>query len=139
MTQKPKKGTTPKPKKGAKKKADKRKPGRPSLASQAPPMAQQARSMIRTGGPVPVEIRLSEVSNMAMTMCTIPEIASFYDMSERQFYRRMAQQPEIRLAFRKGRDQGLRTFRQWQFDSGKEGSDAMRVWLGKQYLGDKRN
>ena len=85
MTQKPKKGTTPKPKKGAKKKADKRKPGRPSLASQAPPMAQQARSMLRTGGPAPVEITLPDVSAMAMTMCTIPEIASFYDMSERQF------------------------------------------------------
>ncbi len=74
MTQKPKKGTTPKPKKGAKKKADKRKPGRPSLASQAPPMAQQARSMLRTGGPAPVEITLPvEVTGQVTVEAGVPD------------------------------------------------------------------
>lgn len=73
---------------------------------------------------------------MAMIMCTISDIAAFYNFSERQLYRRFASDPELKAAFKAGRAQGRRMIRQKQFTVAVTDGDAsMLKWLGMNFLG----
>ncbi len=87
------------------------------------------------GGPVKIEISETEVKMMAMFMCPLFEIASFYNLSERQLYRRFVQEPELRTAFQMGRAQGRRMLRRKQFLVAVAGDVAMLKWLGQNVLG----
>lgn len=87
------------------------------------------------GGPLKVTITENEVLIMALFMCPISDIASFYNFSERQLYRRFAQYPELRSAFTRGRAQGRRMIRRKQFLVAMGGDPQMLKWLGMNVLG----
>lgn len=88
------------------------------------------------GGPKKAEMTEKEVQLMAMFMCPVIEIAAFYDFTERQLYRRFAQQPELRAAFDRGRAAGKRAIRLKQFKVAVEDGDvSMLRWLGQNLLG----
>lgn len=88
------------------------------------------------GGPVAVEIDPNEVQLMAMYFSPVEEIAMFYDISIRQFYRRLAQEPALRSAFNKGRASGKRAVRRKQFTVAvTQGDASMLRWLGQNVLG----
>ena len=98
-------------------------------------LQEASRALIRAPGPKPVEVRPGVIASFSMMMCSVPEIASFIGMSERQLYRRMAKEPELRQAYNEGRNRRRRMIRRWQWESAEQGSVKMRKWLGKQYLG----
>lgn len=81
-----------------------------------------------------------EVQLMSMYFCTIEEIALAYQMTERQLYRRMAQDPSLRIAFQAGRAAGRRSLKRKQFQVAvNEGSEMMLKWLGQNELGQASN
>jgi len=88
------------------------------------------------GGPVKTPMTPQEIQMMAMFMCPIDEIAAFYEFTQRQLYRRFAQEPELRMAFDQGRAAGRRMIRRKQFLRGVvDGDVAMLKWLGMNVLG----
>ncbi len=85
---------------------------------------------------MPTEITPNEVRLMSMIMCTISEIAAFYELSERQLYRRFAKDVALKKAFVAGRAQGRRMIRQKQFSLAvDDGDSSMLKWLGMNLLG----
>ncbi len=88
------------------------------------------------GGPVPVSITPNEVQMMAMFMCPIADISAFFNISDRQLYRRFASEPILREAFSRGRAMGRRMIRRKQFEVAVKGGDVnMLKWLGQNVLG----
>jgi len=86
-------------------------------------------------GPKPKAIDPEHVKFMAMFMCTPEEIAMFYEFSERQLYRRLAKDPELRDAFHRGRAMGRRLLKKAQWDLAMAGDAGMLRWLGQNILG----
>ncbi len=87
-------------------------------------------------GPTPKDIDIKEVQSMAMYMCTVEETAAAFDLTERQFYRRMVQAPEIRAAFVRGRQEGRRGIKRKQYlRAVNDGDVQMLKWIGQNNLG----
>lgn len=76
-----------------------------------------------------IKIDEEQVEKLAAMHCTIPEIASFFNVNEKTIDRRFA--PIIR----KGKEKGKIKLRRLQWRQAEEGSYSMAIWLGKQYLG----
>ena len=75
---------------------------------------------------------LPEIEGMAMIACTDSEIAGVLSVSEATL-KKYAAQPLARA--RNEMRQGLRRM---QWERCKAGSDKMQIWLGQQYIGQRR-
>ena len=74
-------------------------------------------------------ISKSEVVKLAKLMCTVEEIASFFEVDRTTISRKFA--PEIA----KGRELGKISLRRKQYNVAvQKGNVTMLIWLGKQYL-----
>jgi hypothetical protein len=70
-----------------------------------------------------------QVFKLAEIQCTIPEMAAVLDISESSLTHRFAE------VIKKGREAGKKSIRHAQYRRAMQGSTAMLVWLGKQWLG----
>ena len=82
------------------------------------------------GRPI-LQIDGEQVRKLAAMHCTVQEIADFFGCSRETVYKRFS--PELTA----GRAQGKMDLRTQQFKAARNGSAAMNIWLGKQYLGQK--
>ena len=72
---------------------------------------------------------------MSSIFATQQEVADFYCLSLPLFCARLAEEPRLNAAWKKGRAEGRLALRQAQFDAAlglKKGNAAMMIWLGKQ-------
>lgn len=84
------------------------------------------------GRPSKVEkIDPKQVENLAALMCTLEEMAAWFNVDKSQISRNFATE------IAKGRERGKTSIRKKQFDVAMNGNVTMLIWLGKQYLGQK--
>ena len=88
-------------------------------------------------GPVPVEIDIKLVGNLAAIQCTLEEIAAVIGLNRTYFLERVAANPDLRAAIDNGKAQGRSSIRRQQFKLLEAGNATMGIWLGKQYLGQR--
>lgn len=97
-------------------------------------MSQLKNTRTRTGkriGRPPAKVDPDQVRTLAGIMCTQEEIAAVVKCSVDTLARRFAD--EIKT----GRMEGKASLRRHQYQRAVNGSDAMLIWLGKQYLDQK--
>ena len=91
------------------------------------------------------EIYQEQFEKLCGLQCTLEEIAGFFDCSEdtieRWCKRTYEDEDENPMGFadvyKKYSAAGKMSVRRWQFRSAENGSVAMQIWLGKQYLGQR--
>ena len=83
------------------------------------------------------EIDMEKVKRMCGIMCTAEEVASVLEISVDTLDRRLKEEFDCGYAefFKRYSGTGKVSLRRWQFEAAKKGSNAMLIWLGKQYLG----
>jgi len=74
------------------------------------------------------EIDAEEVKKLAGLMCTVEEIAAWFDVDKSTISRRFTTE------IAKGREIGKISLRRSQFQAVRKGNVTMMIWLGKQYL-----
>ena len=75
------------------------------------------------------QINVEMVTELARLGCTAEEIASVLGCHRNTIDRRFSE------VIKRGREHLKHSLRRWQVISAKNGSVAMQIWLGKQYLG----
>lgn len=77
------------------------------------------------------EIDYTQARRLAEIQCTINEIAHVLGVSDTKLKR----DAEFREVYDAAREKGRTSLRRMQWNRAKNGSTAMLIWLGKQYLG----
>tara|TARA_R100001510_G_C7535206_1_gene124999 strand:+ start:93 stop:416 length:324 start_codon:yes stop_codon:yes gene_type:complete len=77
------------------------------------------------------ELDEAQLKKLAGMLCTMEEMASFFDCSVDTLERNFAD------TIKKGRDLGKMSLRRMQFEKAQQGNTTMLIWLGKQVLGQK--
>jgi len=84
------------------------------------------------------EINLDNLEKLCRLNCTMPEIASYFDIPLRTLEDKYTNEPKVRKAIDKGRNQGKLSLRRKQIQILDETNNAtMAIWLGKQLLGQR--
>ena len=84
------------------------------------------------------EINLEELQKLCTLNCTMPEIASFFNMPLRTLEDRFKNDTDVRTAIENGRNKGKLSVRRKQLQIMDETNNAtMAIWLGKQLLGQR--
>lgn len=97
-------------------------------------MKKKKQHLSRAGRPR-IDFSLEDLTKLCMLQCTMPEIASWFDVSLSTIEHRAGEEPEFRAAMDKGYALGRISVRRKQMQLLDEGSQTMAVWLGKQLLG----
>jgi hypothetical protein len=85
-----------------------------------------------------IELNLDNLEQLCRLNCTMPEIASYFDIPLRTLEDKYTNEPKIRDAINKGRNQGKLSLRRKQLQILNETNNAtMAIWLGKQLLGQR--
>jgi len=83
-------------------------------------------------------INLEELEKLCRLNCTMPEIASYFDIPLRTLEDKYTNDAEIRKTIDKGRNQGKLSLRRKQIQIMDETNNStMAIWLGKQLLGQR--
>lgn len=83
-------------------------------------------------------INLEELEKLCRLNCTMPEIASYFDIPLRTLEDKYTNDTEIRKTIDKGRNQGKLSLRRKQIQIMDETNNStMAIWLGKQLLGQR--
>jgi|TARA_R100001460_G_scaffold26146_1_gene52790 hypothetical protein len=77
------------------------------------------------------EVNQDQLSKLASMLCTMEEMASFFDCSVDTLERNFAD------TIKKGKDKGKMSLRRLQWDKAQTGNTTMLIWLGKQILGQR--
>lgn len=84
------------------------------------------------------ELNLDNLEKLCRLNCTMPEIASYFDVPLRTLEDKYTNEPKVRKAIDKGRNQGKLSLRRKQIQILDETNNAtMAIWLGKQLLGQR--
>lgn len=78
-----------------------------------------------------IEINEDQLEKLASILCTMEEMASFFECSVDTLERNFAD------TIKKGKDKGRMSLRRLQFEKAQSGNTTMLIWLGKQMLGQK--
>jgi len=81
----------------------------------------------------PAAIDLEALEKLAAMLCTHEEAAGYFDIARETFTRKLRQK-RYRDAWERGQQKGRISIRRKQFQ---KNTDAMLIWLGKQYLGQR--
>ena len=85
-----------------------------------------------------IELDLANLEQLCRLNCTMPEIASYFDIPLRTLEDKYTNEPKVRDAINKGRNQGKLSLRRKQLQILDETNNAtMAIWLGKQLLGQR--
>src|SRR4051812_37718358 len=91
----------------------------------------------RGRGRPPIDINTDLVATLASIQCTDEEIAAALRVSVDTITRRKQSMPEFAEALSAGKALGRMSLRRMQWQSAKNGSIPMQIWLGKQMLGQR--
>jgi len=80
-------------------------------------------------GRPPIKIDPKQVKQLARIGCTYPEMAAVLGCERKTLMRRFG------TAVKEGQEHLKASLRRMQYTSATNGSVAMQIWLGKQYLG----
>jgi len=94
-------------------------------------MAKEKKVGVSKGGRPLANLNEGQILELAKLHCTYKEIAAVMDCSVDTLERRFAD------LINKGKEQGKKTLRKWQWDLAAKGNLGMLVWLGKQWLGQR--
>lgn len=78
-------------------------------------------------------IDLEALEKLAAMLCTHEEAAGYFDIARETFTRKLRQK-RYRDVWERGQQKGRISIRRKQFQ---KNTDAMLIWLGKQYLGQR--
>ena len=93
---------------------------------------------IKKVGRPKVNIDIKELQKLCTLNCTMPEIASFFNMPLRTLEDRFKNDTDVRTAIENGRNKGKLSVRRKQLQIMDETNNAtMAIWLGKQLLGQR--
>jgi len=81
----------------------------------------------------PAAIDLEALEKLAAMLCTHEEAAGYFDIARETFTRKLRQK-RYRDVWERGQQKGRISIRRKQFQ---KNTDAMLIWLGKQYLGQR--
>ena|SRR5688572_15692705 len=81
------------------------------------------------------EINQTELEKLAALQCTDEEIASWFGVTTRTIERRRQRNPKFAATLDRGKNKGKISLRRQQMKLVEEGSAAMAIFLGKNYLG----
>ena len=85
-----------------------------------------------------IELDIGNLEKLCRLNCTMPEIASYFDIPLRTLEDKYTNEPKVRNAINKGRNQGKLSLRRKQLQILDETNNAtMAIWLGKQLLGQR--
>lgn len=86
-----------------------------------------------------IEIDWDEFHKLCQLFCTLVEIAGWFNVSEDTIERRVKEKYKMNFAeyYKKACSGGKISLRRFQYQSAKNGSVPMQIWLGKQYLGQR--
>jgi len=83
-------------------------------------------------------LNLDELEKLCRLNCTMPEIASYFNVPLRTLEDKYTNDKDIRNTIDKGRNQGKLSLRRKQIQILDETNNAtMAIWLGKQLLGQR--
>jgi len=83
-------------------------------------------------------LNLDELEKLCRLNCTMPEIASYFNIPLRTLEDKYTNDKDIRNTIDKGRNQGKLSLRRKQIQILDETNNAtMAIWLGKQLLGQR--
>lgn len=74
------------------------------------------------------EVAAEEVFKLAAMFCTIKEMTSFFECSDKYLYDNFMNEIE------RGRAAGKMSVRRFQYKAAEDGNVTMLIWLGRQYL-----
>lgn len=85
------------------------------------------------------EIDWGTLDKLCAMMCTLEEIAGFFDCSIDTIENRVKEQYGITFAeyFKLKSGLGKASLRRYQWKAAEGGNVTMQIWLGKQYLGQR--
>ena len=96
------------------------------------------KKQVKKVGRPKTEINLEELQKLCTLNCTMPEIASFFNMPLRTLEDRFKNDTDVRTAIENGRNKGKLSVRRKQLQIMDETNNAtMAIWLGKQLLGQR--
>ena len=90
-------------------------------------------SLLKKRGRPKIPIDYEKAEKLASRMCSYDEIASILGVNASTLER----DPEFVRHHKKGMDSGRGILRSKQFELAISGNATMRIWLGKQYLGQR--
>ena len=100
-------------------------------------MASKEKKPKKVGRPKTI-LNLDELEKLCRLNCTMPEIASYFNVPLRTLEDKYTNDKEIRNTIDKGRNQGKLSLRRKQIQILDETNNAtMAIWLGKQLLGQR--
>ena len=100
-------------------------------------MASKEKKPKKVGRPKTI-LNLDELEKLCRLNCTMPEIASYFNVPLRTLEDKYTNDKEIRKTIDKGRNQGKLSLRRKQIQILDETNNAtMAIWLGKQLLGQR--
>lgn len=87
----------------------------------------------------PTPIDWVQFDKLCHIQCTAREIAAWFDTSVDTIERRCKSEHKMTFAeyYAQKKEKGLISLRRLQYQAAEKGSNAMLIWLGKQYLGQK--
>lgn len=85
------------------------------------------------------DIDIELMKKLAAIQCTITEMSSILGVHRDTFHERLKNDEIFSDAYNKARDTGKSSLRRMQYEAAKNGSAAMLIWLGKQFLGQIEN
>jgi len=90
-------------------------------------------------GPKGIKIDWIQFDKLCHIQCTAREIAAWFDTSVDTIERRVKAEHGVKFAeyYAEKKKKGLISLRRLQYQAAEKGSNAMLIWLGKQYLGQK--
>lgn len=88
------------------------------------------------GRPKLPDIDWNEFENLCKIQCTVPEISSYFDMSDDTLQRKVLEHYGVGFAvvFAQKKGKGKVSLRRRQIQAALAGDKTMMVWLGKNYL-----
>ena len=96
------------------------------------------KKQVKKVGRPKTEINLEELQKLCTLNCTMPEIASFFNMPLRTLEDRFKNDTDVRTAIENGRNKGKLSVRRKQLQIMDETNNAtMAIWLVKQLLGQR--
>ena len=100
-------------------------------------MAEKQNNIKKKGRPKTI-LNLEELEKLCRLNCTMPEIASYFNIPLRTLEDKYTNDKEIRQTIDNGRNKGKLSLRRKQLQIMDETNNAtMAIWLGKQLLGQR--
>jgi hypothetical protein len=100
-------------------------------------MAENQNNIKKKGRPKTI-LNLEELEKLCRLNCTMPEIASYFNIPLRTLEDKYTNDKEIRQTIDNGRNKGKLSLRRKQLQIMDETNNAtMAIWLGKQLLGQR--